>query len=81
MNALVLEKVRSLSLRPIPIDYYDSPLAPHDVRIAIHTVGICVPAAGGGDVRLHSLRILMACETSGAAPCPISSADGGKVRE
>jgi D-xylulose reductase len=49
MNALVLEKVRSLSLRPIPIDYYDSPLAPHDVRIAIHTVGIC-----GSDIHYYT---------------------------
>src|SRR4029079_12106557 len=49
MNALVLEKVNSLSLRPIPIDYYDSPLAPHDVRIAIHTVGIC-----GSDIHYYT---------------------------
>ena len=49
MNSLVLEKVHSLSLRPFPIDYYDSPLAPHDVRISIHTVGIC-----GSDVHYYT---------------------------
>ena len=28
MNSLVLERVHQLSLRPIPIDYYDAPLSP-----------------------------------------------------
>src|SRR3954447_22030034 len=49
MNALVLEKVRSLSLRPMPVEYYDGALGPHDVRIAIHTVGIC-----GSDVHYYT---------------------------
>ena len=49
MNALVLEKVHSLSIRPMPIDYYDGPLGPHDVRIAIHTVGIC-----GSDIHYYT---------------------------
>ena len=38
MEALVLEKTRQLSLRNIDIE---EPLGPFDVRIAIHTVGIC----------------------------------------
>jgi len=38
MKALVLEPDRALSLREIRID---EPLGPHDVRIAITTVGIC----------------------------------------
>ena len=38
MQALVLEPDRRLSLREINID---EPFGPHDVRIAIHTVGIC----------------------------------------
>ena len=38
MKALVLEKQHQLSLRDFPID---EPLGPHDVRIALHTVGIC----------------------------------------
>ena len=45
MQALVLEKTRSLSLREIAID---EPLGPHDVRIRIHTVGIC-----GSDVHYY----------------------------
>src|SRR6478609_7978448 len=49
MNALVLEKVHQLTLRPMPIEYHDGPLAPHDVRIAIHTVGIC-----GSDVHYYT---------------------------
>lgn len=38
MQALVLEKVKQLALRDIAVD---ERLGPHDVRIAIHTVGIC----------------------------------------
>ena len=45
MQALVLEKTRSLSLRDIAID---EPLGPYDVRIRIHTVGIC-----GSDVHYY----------------------------
>src|SRR4051812_21269919 len=45
-TALVLEKVNHLSLRPIDVD---EPLGPHDVRIAIHTVGIC-----GSDVHYYT---------------------------
>ncbi|WP_427023537.1 NAD(P)-dependent alcohol dehydrogenase [Aureimonas ureilytica] len=37
-RALVLEEKDRLSLRDFPLD---EPLGPHDVRIAIHTVGIC----------------------------------------
>lgn len=45
MQALVLEKTRQLSLRDFAID---EPLGPRDVRIAIHTVGIC-----GSDVHYY----------------------------
>ena len=45
MQALVLEKTRSLSLRDIAID---EPLGPHDVRVRIHTVGVC-----GSDVHYY----------------------------
>jgi D-xylulose reductase len=45
MQALVLEKQHQLSLRDFPID---EPLGPHDVRIALHTVGIC-----GSDVHYY----------------------------
>jgi D-xylulose reductase len=45
MQALVLEKTRQLSLRPVEID---EPLGAHDVRIKIHTVGIC-----GSDVHYY----------------------------
>lgn len=45
MEALVLEKTKLLSLRDIAVD---EPLSPHDVRIAIHTVGIC-----GSDVHYY----------------------------
>lgn len=45
MRALVLEETKRLSLRPIEID---EPLGAHDVRIAIHTVGIC-----GSDVHYY----------------------------
>lgn len=45
MRALVLEKPNELSLRPIEVA---EKLGPHDVRIAIHTVGIC-----GSDVHYY----------------------------
>ena len=45
MQALVLEKTNHLSLRPLEVD---EPLGPHDVRIKIHTVGIC-----GSDVHYY----------------------------
>ena len=45
MQALVLEKTRLLRLRDIAID---EPLGPHDVRIRIHTVGVC-----GSDVHYY----------------------------
>ena len=45
MKALVLEKKGALALRDIEID---EPLGPHDVRIAIRTVGIC-----GSDVHYY----------------------------
>jgi len=46
MQALVLEKKNELSLREIALD---EKLGPHDVRIAIHTVGIC-----GSDVHYYT---------------------------
>ena len=45
MQALVLEKTKQLSLREIDID---ETLGPHDVRIVIHTVGVC-----GSDVHYY----------------------------
>ncbi|BDA83279.1 putative D-xylulose reductase [Aureimonas sp. SA4125] len=45
-RALVLEAKDRLSLRDFPID---EKLGPHDVRIAIHTVGIC-----GSDVHYYT---------------------------
>jgi D-xylulose reductase len=45
MKALVLEQALDLTLRDIEID---EELGPHDVRIAIHTVGIC-----GSDVHYY----------------------------
>ena len=45
MKALVLEKARQLTLRDIHIEEY---LGPDDVRIKIHTVGIC-----GSDVHYY----------------------------
>jgi D-xylulose reductase len=45
MKALVLERRRELSLRPVETDLT---VGPHDVRIAIHTVGIC-----GSDVHYY----------------------------
>ena len=46
MQALVLEKKDELTLRDIALD---EPMGPHDVRIAIHTVGIC-----GSDVHYYT---------------------------
>lgn len=43
--SLVLEKTNHLSLRPIEVD---EPMSAHDVRIRIHTVGIC-----GSDVHYY----------------------------
>ncbi|MGA2556585.1 MAG: alcohol dehydrogenase catalytic domain-containing protein, partial [Verrucomicrobiota bacterium] len=45
MQALVLESTRHLNLREIEIA---EPLGPHDVRIRIHTVGVC-----GSDVHYY----------------------------
>lgn len=45
MQALVLERTKELSLRDIDIE---ETLGPHDVRIAIHTVGVC-----GSDVHYY----------------------------
>ena len=45
MPALVLEKVKQLAIRDIPLP---SAVGPHDVKIAIHTVGIC-----GSDVHYY----------------------------
>jgi D-xylulose reductase len=45
MEALVLEKTKQLSLRNIELN---ETLGPHDVRIAIHTVGVC-----GSDVHYY----------------------------
>ena len=46
MQALVLERKNELTLRDIHVD---EPLGPHDVRIAIRTVGIC-----GSDVHYYT---------------------------
>ena len=45
MKALVLERTAVLALRDIAID---EPLGPHDVRVKIHTVGVC-----GSDVHYY----------------------------
>ena len=45
MQALVLEQAHRLSLRAIELD---EPMGPHDVRVKIHTVGIC-----GSDVHYY----------------------------
>lgn len=45
MEALVLEKAGQLSLRNIEVE---EPLGPHDVRIALRTVGVC-----GSDVHYY----------------------------
>lgn len=50
MKSLVLEKKNDLSLRDFPaIDRVEESLGPHDVRIKIHTVGIC-----GSDVHYYT---------------------------
>ena len=50
MKSLVLEKVDELSLRDFPsIDKDEEVLGPHDVRIKLHTVGIC-----GSDVHYYT---------------------------
>ena len=42
MEALVLERKDELSLRDFPaIDQAEEVLGPRDVRIRLHTVGIC----------------------------------------
>ena len=46
MQALVLEEKGKLTLRDVPLP---RALGPHDVRIKIHTVGIC-----GSDVRSYT---------------------------
>ena len=46
MDALVLEEKGRLSLRDFPLDLT---VGPHDVRIAIHTVGVC-----GSDVHYYT---------------------------
>ncbi|MBC2835919.1 NAD(P)-dependent alcohol dehydrogenase [Paragemmobacter straminiformis] len=48
MEALVLEKKMDLSLRDFPIER-DEVMGPHDVRIKLHTVGIC-----GSDVHYYT---------------------------
>ncbi len=48
MQALVLERKNELSLRDFHLDE-DDPVGPHDVRIRIHTVGIC-----GSDVHYYT---------------------------
>ena len=45
MEALVLEKAHELSIRDIDLPEM---LGPHDVRIALHTVGVC-----GSDVHYY----------------------------
>lgn len=50
MRALVLERKGELSLRDFPaIDRVEEKLGPHDVRIRLHTVGIC-----GSDVHYYT---------------------------
>ncbi len=48
MKALVLEEKMKLALRDIPIEREES-MGPHDVRIKLHTVGIC-----GSDVHYYT---------------------------
>ncbi len=48
MKSLVLEKKLELSLRDFPIEK-DEVMGPHDVRIKMHTVGIC-----GSDVHYYT---------------------------
>jgi D-xylulose reductase len=49
MKALVLERKEELSLRDFPIDREEAVLGPRDVRIKLHTVGIC-----GSDVHYYT---------------------------
>ena len=50
MKSLVLERKDDLSLRDVPeIDRAEQELGPHDVRIKLHTVGIC-----GSDVHYYT---------------------------
>jgi D-xylulose reductase len=48
MKSLVLERQHELALRDFPIER-DEPLGPRDVRIKLHTVGIC-----GSDVHYYT---------------------------
>jgi D-xylulose reductase len=49
MKSLVLERKDELSLREFPIDEVEEVLGTHDVRIKLHTVGIC-----GSDVHYYT---------------------------
>ncbi|TFF25602.1 NAD(P)-dependent alcohol dehydrogenase [Jiella endophytica] len=49
MKSLVLEKQDELSLRDFPIERQEETLGPRDVRIKLHTVGIC-----GSDVHYYT---------------------------
>ncbi len=49
MKSLVLERKDELSLRDFPIDKDEETLGPRDVRIKLHTVGIC-----GSDVHYYT---------------------------
>jgi D-xylulose reductase len=49
MKSLVLERKDELSLRDFPIDRDEEVLGPRDVRIKLHTVGIC-----GSDVHYYT---------------------------
>lgn len=49
MKSLVLERKDELSLRDFPIDKDEATLGPRDVRIKLHTVGIC-----GSDVHYYT---------------------------
>jgi D-xylulose reductase len=40
MQFLVLERVGEMTLRDMPMER-DEVMGPHDLRIALHTVGIC----------------------------------------
>src|SRR5688572_30593715 len=49
MKSLVLERKDELSLRDFPIDEDEEVVGPHEVRIKLHTVGIC-----GSDVHYYT---------------------------
>jgi len=49
VEALVLEKKDELSLRNFPIERGEEKLGPHDLRIALRTVGVC-----GSDVHYYT---------------------------